>query len=1167
MESSSVNDKTNRKCKIKCMVCPGWCYSEPNVRICDWCSKTVHKKCHRDNLGCIKCCESNIPGYHAEAHELLGKSHQSKFARLNFNPYDRSHIINSIGNTLDPDGDLNNEFCDHTSEILTNCKYQKFSNITPSSSTELKVFSLNIRSLAKSVEYLREEIDTFSKFDILCFSETNCNIEKLPNGITDIVIDGFYEPYLKAPARVSGRGGGLAIYVNKNLSDPEKLDNFDLDLDLEDKSGEFQFLKIHDCKNSNKTKVIVNFYRSPSRDPNKFLDLLGAVLSGLDRHSRKHISFYGDANIDLIKYDTDIFSQRLIDTLANYGFVQTVSKPTRITDRSATLIDHVYTNNIENTVSSNIITLDLSDHLATITTIKLSTRPHNRSETRHGSRRSNETRVINEANNLVFKELLEGEQWEGVLETDNACERYEKFLEIYTSHYNTAYPLRRNRIRREHERIDPKPWILPWLETACARKQLSYHTKITAPTDENVAAYDKLKKFCDKHVNRAKNQYYKKQFEKHQDNSKKQWKIINGLLNRNRKGTDRIRLKDTDGTILSTDQAVAEKFNGYFSNIAAKIKSQIATRQTFDPGGFQDFLHDSCSESLYLKPADPSEIQKTILCLKNKATLDSKIEPLKVASSCQNFLAVLSEVVNASFTEGVFPKALKIAKVIPIYKGGSKQDVSNYRPISLLSSFSKIYEKLVHSRVLEFLDKHNSLFENQYGFRPGRSCEHALLNAQSTILHSLSKNQVALLLLLDYSKAFDVLDHRTLLRKLEHYGFRGIALKWFESYLKGRSQFVALNSTESSSSTIMHGVPQGSILGPLLFVIYINDLPGISNIAKFILYADDANIIITGYNAQEIIAQIGHLTTTLMKWVNCNGLALNLKKTCYMVFSRKRIDTSTLQVKIDNSIIEQKTEARFLGVIVDENLTWASHIRAVRIKMSRFIGVMHKIKNRLPIKARLQIFQSFVQSHLNFCSLVWGFAAKSHIESLFARQKQGIRAIMPGYVNFRYKDGKPPDHTKQAFKEYEILTVHGVIIKNALILMHKLKSMPHLLPRSIKELFPDNIPKFGSSYEENAEWLSIYSGLNLRPSIFYKGPILAITEQNVLITCPSSIFSLSIYKKSAKRVLLNLQSDGISEEWPTFLLNNLPGLRKSARLNTQQSTRNYSENDNTNLSH
>ena len=173
---------------------------------------------------------------------------------------------------------------------------------------------------------------------------------------------------------------------------------------------------------------------------------------------------------------------------------------------------------------------------------------------------------------------------------------------------------------------------------------------------------------------------------------------------------------------------------------------------------------------------------------------------------------------------------------------------------------------------------------------------------------------------------------------------------------------------------------------------------------------------------------------------------------------------------------------------------------------------------------------------------------------------------MPGYVNYRYKDGKPPDHIKQAFKEYEILTVHGVITRNALILMHKLKSMPHLLPRSIKELFPDNIPKFGTSYEENAEWLSIYSGSNLRFSKIYKGPIIAVTEQNVLITCRLSIFSLSIYKKSAKRVLVKLQSDGTSEEWPTFLLNNLPGLRKSARLNTQQSTRNYSENDNTKIS-
>ena len=153
-------------------------------------------------------------------------------------------------------------------------------------------------------------------------------------------------------------------------------------------------------------------------------------------------------------------------------------------------------------------------------------------------------------------------------------------------------------------------------------------------------------------------------------------------------------------------------------------------------------------------------------------------------------------------------------------------------------------------------------------------CEHALLNAQSSILHSLNKNQIALLLLLDYSKAFDVRDHSTLLKKLEHYGIRGIALKWFESYLSGRSQFVSLklNGSNSSLESMVYGVPQGSILGPLLFVIYINDLPGISNLAKFILYADDANIIITGSNIQEIISKIDHLTDVLIKWVYSNGL-------------------------------------------------------------------------------------------------------------------------------------------------------------------------------------------------------------------------------------------------------------------------------------------------------
>ncbi len=185
-------------------------------------------------------------------------------------------------------------------------------------------------------------------------------------------------------------------------------------------------------------------------------------------------------------------------------------------------------------------------------------------------------------------------------------------------------------------------------------------------------------------------------------------------------------------------------------------------------------------------------------------------------------------------------------------------------------------------------------------------------------------------------------------------------------------------------------------MGPLLFIIYINDMPKINNLLKFVLYADDANIIINGKTVLEVIQKLNQLSSVLVHWVDCNGLALNLKKTCYMLFTSRNVGVIP-EIYIAGKKIERKTETRFLGVILDDKLSWSKHISAVRSKMMRYVGVMYKIKRHLPIKARLQIYQSFVQSHLNYCSIVWGFAAKSHIESLFSRQKQGIRAVMPGF--------------------------------------------------------------------------------------------------------------------------------------------------------------------------
>ena len=588
----------------------------------------------------------------------------------------------------------------------------------------------------------------------------------------------------------------------------------------------------------------------------------------------------------------------------------------------------------------------------------------------------------------------------------------------------------------------------------------------------------------------------------------------------------------------------------YFANIASNLKSN--SRPMHSPYEFENFLRAPVSNSIYIGPVSSSEIYEIVKNMKNKATLDTKVNPLKIANTDDKFTKVLAKVINASFTQGIFPQSLKTARVVPIFKSGPKTEVSNYRPISLLSSFSKIYEKLMHVRIANFLNRNNSIHELQYGFRSGRSCEHALLKAQHLLLDSLNKRQISLLLFIDFSKAFDMVEHSILLKKLEHYGIRGIALSWMRSYLENREQFVTVNGKDSVKKNVRYGVPQGSILGPLLFVIYINDIPEIFKFAKFILYADDANILLTGKCIAEIEEQFLELSTALLKWGDCNGLALNLKKTNYMIFSRQKIH-NTRNLFIANTLIERKTEARFLGVVVDDKLSWSQHIKCIKSKMSRYVGIMFKIKRFLPTQARLQIFHSFVQSHLNFCSLVWVFSTKANIEVLFASQKKGMRAVMPGYVNYFYKDGKLPTHTKSGFRQHGVLTVHGIITKNVLIFMHKLNNFPNLLPPSVRETIGANAPirRVCSDHETCKDWLEIFGTNIFNKSISYKGPLLYVDSVWDKIMTPSALLSMKAFKRNVKRVLLELQGRGDAVEWQAdnFLIYNISGLRKSARIN------------------
>ena len=385
-----------------------------------------------------------------------------------------------------------------------------------------------------------------------------------------------------------------------------------------------------------------------------------------------------------------------------------------------------------------------------------------------------------------------------------------------------------------------------------------------------------MRKFVDKHIKLAKNKYYHDYFEQHKYDSRKQWQLLNTLLNRNNKKSRITKLIDKNGEITSCSQKIAEKFNDYFVNIAANLKDNINNPSS---ARYSKFLKNQTTNSIYLAEVEPGEIKEIIAGLKEKTTSDTKICPLKHLNGITKLHEALAVTINCSLNEGIFPSQLKVAKVIPIHKGGTKTDVANYRPISLLSTFSKIYEKVMRARLTNFLETYDILYEMQYGFRKGRSCEHALLVAQNELLSNLSKKQITMLLLIDFSKAFDMVDHEILLKKLQHYGIRGNALNWIKSYLSNRMQFVSINGKNSTTKNLTHGVPQGSILGPLFFIIYINDIPEIHAISKFILYADDANIILKGNSITEIELQFATLSSALAEWVASNGLILNLKKT------------------------------------------------------------------------------------------------------------------------------------------------------------------------------------------------------------------------------------------------------------------------------------------------
>ena len=383
--------------------------------------------------------------------------------------------------------------------------------------------------------------------------------------------------------------------------------------------------------------------------------------------------------------------------------------------------------------------------------------------------------------------------------------------------------------------------------------------------------------------------------------------------------------------------------------------------------------------------------------------------------------------INQSLATGIFPDRLKIAKVVPLFKKGDTRMVDKYRPISLLPSISKWFEKVVFNQMYEYFTANKLFFPSQYGFRKKHSTDLAAAELIDRAMSQIDQGNYSLSVFMDLSKAFDTLDHGIMLNKLQYYGIRDASLLWFNSYLNCRKQYVDIGGHISTQRLITTGVPQGSILGPLLFIIYMNDIPNCSPSFNFILYADDTSLFASlDIYRESYSVSINDELNHVYQWLCCNKLSLNLEKTKCMFFHhhRKNIAGKIPDIMINDKRIERVNTFNFLGIVINEHLSWKPHCDYIANKLTKVNGIMNRLKNFLPYHIMKTIYFSMFQSHLNYGLLLWGYDCNR----IFKLQKRALRTITKSKYN---------SHTEPLFKFCYILKLNDLLSLNTLKFYYK----------------------------------------------------------------------------------------------------------------------------------
>ena len=900
------------------------------------------------------------------------------------------------------------------------------------------IFHLNIASLQKHIEELRSLIYNLKhNFKMICISETRLHESQT---LVNVEIDGY--KFVHIPTKT--QCGGVGMYISHEY-EFEIIDDFSLSHDNICESI-FVELKIPTKKNL----VVGTIYRHHT-PVNEFLDIfLRKFLKKLTQSSKSCI-FAGDFNIDLTQYGIKTMVDDFFEEVTSFSFRPLILQPTRVTSNSFTLIDNIFTNDISCLSSGGNIITSISDHFSQFCNLDIF---HNFVKTQP----IKFSRDWKNFNRQRFAYELSKLSWDDVTcEHLNTNTSIKNFYNNVTELLDEMAPIKR--LTKKERGLIERPWITIGILNSIKSRDQCYKNflKETDPIlKKSIYESYKLKRnLLITLLRQSKKDYYINYFLENQSNLKKTWEGIRKLINVTKKNDVYIDKINKDNIDITSHDKIAECMNSFFVSMGMTVENKIPKTDKY----FSSYLNHPNNCVITLNICSINEIKALISKLEvSKASGPFSI-PTKLLKLFNDVFAIpLTSIVNKSLSEGIFPDLLKSANVHPIFKKNDKTKCSNYRPISLLSNLSKIFERVMYNRIELFLNDFDLIYKNQFGFRKKHSTSHALISIVEQIRNNLDNQIFSCAVFVDLEKAFDTVNHDILISKLDYYGISGKANAWIRSYLSFRNQSVTVNGTTSSKRPITCGVPQGSILGPLLFLIYINDLnEALLNCSVF-HFADDTNLLFSNKNPDHLHTAINQELNLLFEWLCSNRLSLNVSKTEFIIFRPpKKYLINRVTLKLNGVKLFESPKIKYLGIILDSRLTWKHHTHELCKKLSRSVGIIYKVRHYCSAQVLRSLYFSLFNSHLAYGLSIWGNCNSIYSEKLKVLQKKFIRAIsfsdfnapsapifkdlkilsfddlyksQIGSLMWDYDHGNLPDSLSKLFKRRS--SMHQIGLRNAL---------------------------------------------------------------------------------------------------------------------------------------